>query len=672
MKKNSTFKIILSFWLILSLVLSSSCSANKSKKTDLFEIAINTAGIDTLADLPSKSLGYGPFEDYHMLHSNPTEAAKYPAEFSDYATDIQADTAKLDAFLEQTTSRNGFQADLSEYTALPGEKDLKKAMTALFSVAGEDSGLQDAIDATAEIQKEIKKPLAQFLIASAKAYQLIKKATENLDSDELSSLSNFTFCPPATALSLIYDMDNAYLAHEETDENMMLAAGIIMAKASSKLCQELRSGHALTKSDSTLTIFTPLGEIILGSTQNDEYYSTEALLLIEPAGNDFYQDEIAYGHREGQPISISIDLCGNDTYSADETANGSQGCGIGGIGMLFDLEGNDTYSAVHKAQGFSLLGVGLLFDGNGNDQYDAEVSAQASAHYGIGGLFDIGGDDSYHAYAYAQSSAGNRAMTFLVDQAGNDDYTVEPFIQPGYEALEYDILPDVNGNWSQGCAMGQRNLSYNGERGISGGIAGLIDLDGNDRYRGGIWVQGVGYWSGIGFLQDQGGNDIYSSKYYSQASVAHYGIGILIDESGNDQHLILQETIQSGQGASLGFTWDRGVAMFINDGGNDRYVNDKISCGAADSAYDPKGNKNQDQTYAFFIDTEGNDIYSDSRYGAYGFGRGGFFIDAAGQDSYEKNHTQNNAIVNNDDTQGGVFLDYTPQAEEEPYVSFWK
>jgi hypothetical protein len=198
-------------------------------------------------------------------------------------------------------------------------------------------------------------------------------------------------------------------------------------------------------------------------------------------------------------------------------------------------------------------------------------------------------------------------------------------------------------------------------------------------YTGGIWTQGVGYWAGIGILCDVGGNDKYNSHYYSQASVAHSGAGILTDIGGDDIHKVSHDTYGrdvAGDGASIGFVWDRGVALFVNDGGNDKYYAKQTSGGMAWSAYDEKGPLKQDNTYAFFIDTEGNDYYGREESSIfYAYGRGGYFIDCGGEDNYNNYPMRNGTSLRDEEyTQGGVFYDFTQDknAPVNAVVGFWE
>ena len=329
------------------------------------------------------------------------------------------------------------------------------------------------------------------------------------------------------------------------------------------------------------------------------------------------------------------------------------------------MNGTDTYTASRLAQAYGLIGTGILFDGSGNDSYTINFSGQSAALYGFSTLVDISGDDTYYALAHAQASASNRAMAFLIDKAGNDSYYAEPErANAGVygSSLKYSDYPNKNGNWSQGCGFGNRSIVTGG---ISGGIAGLIDLQGDDTYTGGIWVMGVGYWGGIGYLLDVDGSETYTSCYYSQGTTAHNGVGIMIDIGGDDIHTLEHEddTNYDASGTSLGVVYDRGIGMFINDGGNDIYTGYRQICGVAWTSTDAAATAAQKEHYAFFIDTEGNDYYGNpySKRG-FGYGNGAYFIDGGGTDTYTGTYSVVDGGGYTPDAQpdGGVGIDYTP------------
>ena len=53
----------------------------------------------------------------------------------------------------------------------------------------------------------------------------------------------------------------------------------------------------------------------------------------------------------------------------------------------------------------------------------------------------------------------------------------------------------------------------------------LIDGKGDDRYRCGVFGQGVSYWYGLGMLIDLEGHDTYEGVWYCQGARPHYGVG---------------------------------------------------------------------------------------------------------------------------------------------------
>ncbi len=634
---------------------------------DLMETAISKSSYagSGLKSLSCDFKGTGVFKDYLTLHSYPLKCADYAWNVRRLAENIKAGSSGLSDFCISAVSDYGFRYEVTEeYTVY---SDVDEALTALFAAGGDSSDLEVAKEQLASVSSEIKPLLARWLSAAAYSYKLIIAEAKTVYPDSIASLLNFYCCYPASSdTALLNTMQT--LSSYITMENL-IKGELAILKASEELARSLADKSELTVDGAALSISTPMGDIIFGSTENDTYSSPNALLLVEPQGDDTYNGRIAAGYAGDTPISTVIELGGDDIYAADSDDGFTQGAGIFGAGMLFDMQGKDCYTAGRLAQGCCILGMGVLCDFEGDDSYGLEVTGQSAGFYGLAVLSDFSGNDSYNAKGYAQSSAGPRCMAYLIDVEGNDEYFVQPYVEAGFAVLKYDQFPQVNGNWSQGCGWGQRVIN------LSGGVAGLIDLSGDDIFTGGIWVQGVGYWSGVGFLFNENGNDRYNSCYYSQASVAHYGVGILVDVGGDDVHTVASEKVECGDGASLGFTWDRGTAMFVNDGGNDKYFADQISCGIAWSEYDEKGYKRQDMTYAIFVDTDGDDKYSVDGDRCYGWGRGGFFIDAAGKDEFAYHKKKNNALLYTEALQGGVFYDYSSnysKTPEPPVIGFWE
>ncbi|MBE6551710.1 MAG: hypothetical protein E7665_06210 [Ruminococcaceae bacterium] len=644
---------------------------------DIGELAIGMSGYKRgLTLLDYFHYGYGDFTDYQIIHKNPIKASNAVMSVEAEAAKIQSSGKGVYEFAEIMAMTKGFRLKETD-VEYENSEDLNKAIEKVFAVYNTTEGLKEAKNALSRLNKEVKSALTAYLSASAAALKQNLMQNENITDSEYKNVSSFTYCAPAT--SNFSSMQRAYETHLKIDENEMVKTGLLMIKASSELIEALRNVKTYTSDDTVLTVDTPAGKIILGSSGDDTYSDAEAFLIADPDGNDAYGGKAASNASKTQPISVLIDFNGNDKYSAKNSDGASQGSGIFGVGLLYDMNGDDEYKAVRISQGFSFFGTGMLFDGKGNDEYVSELNSQAAGYYGLSMHIDTFGDDSFKSYGYSQASAGNRNMSFLVNLRGNDTYYVTPYPDYKHGELAYSQFPAINGNWSQGCGVGQRNVTVPGERALAGGFAAIVDIGGDDVYTGGIWTQGVGYWAGVGILCDVGGNDKYYSHYYSQASVAHSGAGILTDIGGDDIHKVSHDTYGrdvAGDGASIGFVWDRGVALFVNDGGDDEYYAKQTSGGRAWSAYDEKGPLKQDHTYAFFIETEGNDYYSPGdTYVFNSYGRGGYFIDCGGEDTYTRDPLANgNTLRDEACTKGGVFYDFI-QSENDPVnavVGFWE
>ncbi len=89
---------------------------------------------------------------------------------------------------------------------------------------------------------------------------------------------------------------------------------------------------------------------------------------------------------------------------------------------------------------------------------------------------------------------------------------------------------------------------------INGGVAVLLDAQGDDKYTCGLFGQGVGYWLGTGMLIDLAGRDRYLGHWYVQGASAHFAVGMLCDRDGDDRYTANQNM---SQGAGHGRRhWD--------------------------------------------------------------------------------------------------------------------
>ncbi|MCK4858086.1 MAG: hypothetical protein KAT58_08975 [candidate division Zixibacteria bacterium] len=374
-----------------------------------------------------------------------------------------------------------------------------------------------------------------------------------------------------------------------------IAATDIAAKKLSRLVEKGR--------DISFDFDTPLGSIVINGAGDDQVAAQDYLLVCDFGGNDHYL--AGGGSSATQPLSVLVDLSGDDIYG-DENSARRFGCGICGIGVCLDLSGNDKYIADRLSFGVGIFGTGLLADFAGRDDYRMCVSGQGCGYFGVGMLFDVAGDDHYYLAGDGQGAGGiGGGIGILADYAGNDNYTAEPFADV-FNRGDYHSGHKINANSAQGWGGGRRGDGADGHS-WAGGLGVLIDCFGDDEYYSGNFSLGCGYWFGIGIVFDVNGNDFYRSCYFTQASGAHFCIGAIFDETGDDRHELFETA-----GAGLSFGWDFSVNFLIDWEGNDIYSAKIISIALSDI-----------RSNAFLFDFGGDDLYQ-LRAGTAGMGEADF------------------------------------------------
>lgn len=345
---------------------------------------------------------------------------------------------------------------------------------------------------------------------------------------------------------------------------------------------------------------SPWGWILVGGKGPNHYQGPVALVL-DLGGDD------TYDLPDPPPVSLCIDYRGDDRYL------GPVGAAIAGVALSMDLQGRDEYRSGWLGQGAAFCGVGVLVDCHGHDRYRADEYAQGSAFFGAGILLEGKGDDQYAAAEHSQGFGSMRGLGLLRDDQGDDQYLADLQIPSSYgDAGLYE-------GWSQGVGCGVRGYG-------EGGMGLLVDQAGDDRYQGGNFSQGVGYFFGLGALLDQRGDDRYVGSRYAQGAAAHQAVGVLADLGGNDRY---QSRVAAGQGSG----WDAAVGLLIDQEGDDCYRAEDLSQGAG--AMNGLG---------LLLDQKGNDTYqATSGQGASGSleywgGRDapnlGVLMDWAGKDTY--------------------------------------
>lgn len=359
----------------------------------------------------------------------------------------------------------------------------------------------------------------------------------------------------------------------------LITAAAYLAEGTDDAIRSLQAVDASTISlNAKLRIETRLGPIIIGGAGPTHYTAEDdnALLIIDLGGDDIYDCHIgAANGLINHPISICIDLGGNDAYRGGTL---SQGAGVFGIGILVDYGGNDTYEGKHLCQGAGLYGVGIFADYGGNDSYTGDINCQGVGMFGVGILWDKAGHDHYVARECSQGYGYTGGLGLLLDGNGNDTYFA------GGKYSDHERQPEHYLSLSQGFGNGMRSDA-------SGGVGILCDLDGNDTYVADMFGQGASYWYSLGMLLDAKGNDTYRCHQYGQGTGIHLSLGILADWQGNDEYF--------GGNIVQGAAHDWSVGMLFDKEGNDTYIAKTTAQGAA--LYN---------STALLVDSAGNDTYT--------------------------------------------------------------
>lgn len=350
------------------------------------------------------------------------------------------------------------------------------------------------------------------------------------------------------------------------------------------------------------------GTMIIGSKADDLYkpdkYRSPVILMLEPGGNDRY--ELAFNTGWDNYCYLLLDYQGNDSYLNAET--GALFYAMSGLGYAQDLQGDDIYRSGNFSFA-SLMGINVFVDDSGNDLYDSGLFSQGASALGCSVLLDKQGRDSYRATGLSQGFGSHQACGALLDFEGADSY------ETGGKYTHAPLMPNDFRSMGQGMGFGFRPD-------FAGGLGLLYDGKGNDRYQGGVYAQGVGYWYAVGMLIDENGNDVYNAIYYPQGSGIHLACGYLYDGAGDDAYYS-----RNGPGQGAGHDWGQGI--LIDSAGNDAYsIQGGNGLGLSNSV-------------GIFVDKSGNDRYErkeTQNYGSGAYSRStgslGLFLDLGGSDSY--------------------------------------
>lgn len=314
------------------------------------------------------------------------------------------------------------------------------------------------------------------------------------------------------------------------------------------------------------------GYVVVGGGGANRYRMDRLYAVIDLGGDDHYVWTEALPP-ETQSV---VDYAGNDRY---EARIAGPGAGWLGVAVLLDFAGADTYATTLGGCGAGVYGFGLLFDADGNDGYRCDAWSSGAGIYGGGVLVDAGsGADSFVSQVLSQGVGGPGGVGLLVDGGGNDLYRANGPVPSAYGT------PAVHMAFSQGVGFGIRPYDH-------GGFGALLDHGGSDRYEGGEFSQGGGYYHGVGLLRDASGDDFYYGNRYAQGFGCHQAAGLLADLEGNDVYWAMTAAAQ-------GAAWDQSVGLLYEGGGNDVYRAEALSQGAA-----------AQQARAWLYDADGDDDY---------------------------------------------------------------
>jgi hypothetical protein len=414
---------------------------------------------------------------------------------------------------------------------------------------------------------------------------------------------------------------------ETLDFNRLMAGAEDFAELARRMADSLTPANF---PDKKIEIKTRCGLVVVGSTGDDDFeYLVPPLLIVDGGGNDTYKIS---GYPDEYPLSIIVDLAGDDRYLSSDSTRPGIGGAVLGVALVIDKKGNDLYQGQNLTQGAGLFGVGAVLDYEGDDIYTARHYSQGCGAFGVGILSDSTGSDSLYCYTSSQGFGHTRGCGLLLNFEGNDRYVAEDSLifNPSPQTAEH------NASMAQGVGFGRR-ADYIDGHSWAGGVGILCDSRGDDIYSAGLFAQGCAYWFAVGMLLDGGGNDVYDGVWYVQGAGAHFAVGYLDDFAGDDRY---NAAMNMAVGAGHDFT----VGFFNERDGNDTYRVPNLSLGA--------GNANG---IGIFYDHHGDDIYdtrggttlgranaSDSGPRRY-LGVFGIFVDGGGSDRYNENYATDNS-----------------------------
>lgn len=630
---------------------------------------------------------------YAETHETPETSMCFA---NDLAADVDRAAGSLHAVsgtIAQAAARLGVPLDTSAEPALdPALCDAPLASAALsFARAAGDDPDADAVrEDAADVPLELQGALAAILQAMQAVVAARADAVE--DFGQLDAEDVAVNAPDLTGISSLAAA--GWITSRQLQDELRGPWRTALLQAARDLAVQIDHARPLLEQGGfgeafSFSLDTSLGRIVVHGDASD---TTSAdldpiALLVDTGGDDVYDNAAGAtvplpGELLTMPVAVLVDAGGSDRYGYEEfpseydgvahrvpadswgrndagpgpycvTQGGQQfygpitlsrdvrqGAGIFGVGLLVDLGGgDDVYTSPRRSQGYGAAGVGLLFDDGGADRYLGESEVQGAATMGLGLLVDLGdGRDEHVAYAQSQGFAFVGGVGALWDGGGDDSYVCDHGI-PAEGGDPIYCSPqraggDGNSSFCQGAGFGLRGDGRDPPTFLAGGLGLLRDVSGADTYEASVFAQGTGYWQGIGLLSDGGGDDAYDAIWYVQGAAAHYAVGMLVDGGGADAYDDREWTV----GVALGSGHDYSLGVLVDESGDDRYFGSGNGLG--------DGNCNG---IGLLVDNAGDDTWRSTTRDSLGHAHlsgecvrregaltGAVFIDAAGDDTYER------------------------------------
>ncbi len=506
---------------------------------------------------------------------------EHPLEFPDLAAEVVAAAENSESIFLY-----GAAADWLELEA-PTQLDVPMAPARLGGGSGLDPYLADVLHVFVSVARRARVSV-DLAVAGVTPEDRVYAAASTMagtflvgDHPELRPLLVAEGCPELVIEAIIAEDDDLdpepgvrrYLGVCEgvKIENLMLAAGLLHGA----LDELQKNVSAIAWPTNVVRIETDVGMVVVGTT-GDDSFAEGALLILDPGGDDVYRGGAGSANGLlGNFLGSILELGGDDRYEGEGLLGA--GAALFGVAVVVDCAGDDVHRDAFVGAGAGLFGVARVEDLKGDDAYRALALGQGAGVAGVGVLRDGAGQDRYDLGYSGQGYAGVRGVGLLVDSGGNDRYAA------GGHLVDWDRNEDRYLSMAQGFATGMRPYA-------GGGIAALVDLDGNDAYEADVFGQGAGYWYGAGMLLDRRGQDTYHLFQYGQGSGIHLSLGLLADGGGRDAY--------TGYILCQGNAHDYAVGLLLDRDGDDTYSGDHHVQGRAIN-----------NAFGLLLDGAGNDAY---------------------------------------------------------------